>query len=635
MIYLSTYDEKDTGFYSSSRSDYLDAPNSLNTAFYLGAGSFNKAYGLLDVSNYTADSDAYNLGSLSAGTYTVTASSSGWFYGSGYSSFNTPSVTILNYLGVAVYASGFSNSKTFSVSTAGTFYAVVTGGTSEASQYELSYTYTPPTNSTVVSNIYLTGIPSVGNTMSVSGTYSDANGTLTSVLTYKWYVGGTLVSNQTSYTIQSNDAGKYIWCIIQYRDDAGYLETFGPPYVSISNSTPADTTAPTVSTFSPTDASTGVAVGSNIVLTFNETIARGTGNIEIRSGSATGTLVESFNAASSSLLTFSSSTLTINPTASLSSSTKYFVVVASGTVKDSAGNSYAGISTYDFTTAAAVAGITGTSGSDTLTGTTGIDTMNGLAGNDVLSGLAGLDVMNGGEGSDIYLIALSTAHPGAEINDTGLSGTDEVRYSATSGTLTLYAGDLGLETVVLGTGTASVAVTTATSSVSVNASAVVNGLTITGNNGINTLTGTSFADTIIGNSGNDILVGGLGNDALRGGLGKDKMTGGAGLDTFRFETAPSASTNLDTIVDFSLVDDTIELENGIFTALTATGALNATSFRSGAGIITAADANDYLIYNTTTGFLYYDANGSATGAAIQIATLTGKPLLTASDFLII
>ena len=279
--------------------------------------------------------------------------------------------------------------------------------------------------------------------------------------------------------------------------------------------------------------------------------------------------------------------------------------------------------------------LAGFAGNDTLYGYAGNDRLEGWSGDDFLNGGAGKDVMNGGEGSDIYLMALSTEHPGAEINDTGLSGTDEVRYSATSGTLTLYAGDLGLETVVLGTGTASVAVTTATSAVSVNASAVVNGLTITGNNGINTLTGTGFADTIIGNSGNDILVGGLGNDVLRGGLGKDTMTGGAGLDTFRFETAPSASTNLDTIVDFSLADDTIELENAIFTALTATGALNATSFRSGAGIITAADANDYLIYNTTTGFLYYDANGSATGAAIQIATFTGKPLLTASDFLII
>jgi Ca2+-binding RTX toxin-like protein len=169
----------------------------------------------------------------------------------------------------------------------------------------------------------------------------------------------------------------------------------------------------------------------------------------------------------------------------------------------------------------------------------------------------------------------------------------------------------------------------------VNASAVTNALTLTGNNGINTLTGTSYADTLIGNGGNDILVGGLGNDRLLGGLGKDTLTGGAGLDTFRFDTAPNATTNLDTIADFSLVDDTIELENAIFTALTVTGTLNAANFRSGAGVITAADSNDYLIYNTTTGFLYYDANGSATGAAIQIATFTGKPLLTASDFWVV
>ncbi len=61
----------------------------------------------------------------------------------------------------------------------------------------------------------------------------------------------------------------------------------------------ADTTAPTVSTFSPTDGATGVAVGSNIVVTFSETIARGTGNIELRAGSALGTIVETFNAATS------------------------------------------------------------------------------------------------------------------------------------------------------------------------------------------------------------------------------------------------------------------------------------------------------------------------------------------------
>ena len=113
---------------------------------------------------------------------------------------------------------------------------------------------------------------------------------------------------------------------------------------------PADITAPTVSIFNPADAATGVAVGSNITLTFNEAIQKGTGNIEIRQGSATGTLVESFAAATSTRLTFSGSTLTIDPTSDLANGTQYFVTFANGSVKDMAGNSYAGTTTYDFTT---------------------------------------------------------------------------------------------------------------------------------------------------------------------------------------------------------------------------------------------------------------------------------------------
>ena len=111
-----------------------------------------------------------------------------------------------------------------------------------------------------------------------------------------------------------------------------------------------DTTTPIVSSFSPADGATGVAVGSNIVLTFSEAVVKGTGNIEIRTGSASGNLVESFNAASSSRLTFSGSTLSIDPTNDFASNTNYFVTFAAGTVKDAAGNSYAGISTYDFRT---------------------------------------------------------------------------------------------------------------------------------------------------------------------------------------------------------------------------------------------------------------------------------------------
>jgi hypothetical protein len=134
---------------------------------------------------------------------------------------------------------------------------------------------------------------------------------------------------------------------------------------------PADFTAPTVLTFSPGDGGTGVAVGSNIVLTFSESIQRGSGFISIHAGSPGGSVVESFDAAGSANLLFSGSRLTIDPTWNLSSSTQYYVTFDPGTVKDMAGNSYAGTSVYDFTTAVfdnTAPTVTGFSPGDGLTG---------------------------------------------------------------------------------------------------------------------------------------------------------------------------------------------------------------------------------------------------------------------------
>ena len=110
-----------------------------------------------------------------------------------------------------------------------------------------------------------------------------------------------------------------------------------------------DTTAPTVSTFSPSDGATVVAVASNIVLAFSEAIQRGTGSIVLKN--AAGTTIETFDAATSNLLSISGSTLTINPTRDLVNSTNYYVTFASGNIKDLTGNAYAGTTTYNFTTA--------------------------------------------------------------------------------------------------------------------------------------------------------------------------------------------------------------------------------------------------------------------------------------------
>lgn len=64
--------------------------------------------------------------------------------------------------------------------------------------------------------------------------------------------------------------------------------------------------------------------------------------------------------------------------------------------------------------------------------------------------------------------------------------------------------------------------------------------------------------------------------------------------------------------------------------------MSANNFISGAGLTHAADADDYLIYNTTDGSLYFDADGSGTGGTAQLITTLGNlALLTNFDFTII
>jgi serralysin len=99
-------------------------------------------------------------------------------------------------------------------------------------------------------------------------------------------------------------------------------------------------------------------------------------------------------------------------------------------------------------------------GSGNLSGTGNAlaNTLRGNAGINVLDGNAGVDVLDGGEGSDIYLVGLASDHAAAEIADSGNVGSDEVRFAAsTSGTLTLFGGDRGIERVVIGRGLGEVA----------------------------------------------------------------------------------------------------------------------------------------------------------------------------------
>ena len=87
-------------------------------------------------------------------------------------------------------------------------------------------------------------------------------------------------------------------------------------------------------------------------------------------------------------------------------------------------------------------------------------------------------------------------------------------------------------------------------------------------------------DFLAGNSGANIINGFSGNDTIRGGLGNDTLTGGAGLDIFQFLTAPNTNANRDVITDFNTADDTIQVDNAVYTLIGANGALAAGLFKN-------------------------------------------------------
>jgi Ca2+-binding RTX toxin-like protein len=136
-----------------------------------------------------------------------------------------------------------------------------------------------------------------------------------------------------------------------------------------------------------------------------------------------------------------------------------------------------------------------------------------------------------------------------------------------------------------------------------------------------------------GEAGSDRLEGGRGDDLLDGGLAADLLSGGSGADSFQFSTA-LGSDNVDQITDLDVIDDLILLDSLIFQGAGPDGALAFGAFyKSAAG--TAYDASDRIIYDTDSGALSYDADGSGEGTAILFAQLGTNLNLTADNFVII
>jgi Ca2+-binding RTX toxin-like protein len=100
---------------------------------------------------------------------------------------------------------------------------------------------------------------------------------------------------------------------------------------------------------------------------------------------------------------------------------------------------------------------------------------------------------------------------------------------------------------------------------------------------------------------------------------------------------PNASTNRDSITDFNSTDDVIQLSSSIFTSIPVgtNGFMLGTALYAADGATQANDASDRIIYNKTTGALYYDKDGTGSVAAVHFATLTTKPAIIAADFLVV
>ncbi|MGO4386528.1 right-handed parallel beta-helix repeat-containing protein [Microvirga sp. 2YAF29] len=209
----------------------------------------------------------------------------------------------------------------------------------------------------------------------------------------------------------------------------------------------------------------------------------------------------------------------------------------------------------------------------------------------ILDGMGGADHMEGGLGNDTYYVD----HWGDQVVENRGGGIDRV-YSSVSYTLSPEVEQL------FGTGADAIA-----------------------------LSGNALNNTIVGNSARNVLRGGSGHDMLNGGLGNDRLIGGAGKDTFVFDTKLSRSANVDIISGYNVKDDTIRLDNAIFKKLgSKTGKLKEAFFKIGA----AEDRNDHVLYDSKSGYLRYDADGSGKGAAIVFAKLSPKLKMTHHDFFV-
>ncbi|MBD1852706.1 calcium-binding protein [Leptolyngbya sp. FACHB-711] len=233
--------------------------------------------------------------------------------------------------------------------------------------------------------------------------------------------------------------------------------------------------------------------------------------------------------------------------------------------------------------------LSGGDGNDVLRGGDGNDVLRGDNGDDHLNGGSGNNQLTGGSGNDVYYVENATT----AIFEAVSGGYDGVR-STVSYTLTAEVEILALDGF-----------------------SAING------------TGNGLDNSIHGNVANNSISGGGGNDYLAGLGGNDIITGGSGQDGFLI-TAPHQG--IDTIKDFSVVDDSFCIERTGFGAGLAAGVITTDQFRIGSS---AQDGSDRFIYNKGTGAVYFDADGIGGTSQIQIAKISTGLAMTNRDFFVV
>ncbi len=180
------------------------------------------------------------------------------------------------------------------------------------------------------------GTPTI--TLNIGGTYVNANysagsGSNALVFSYTILAGQNDANGISILPTMTLNGGAVT-------DAAGNNATLTFTAITDNLNYKVEAVAPTLTSSSPTDNTTAMAPGSNIVLTFSETVLAGSGNIVISNGAGD---TRTVSISDTSQVSISGNTVTINLAADLTKFV-YNVQMAAGVLTDAVGNPYAGIS---------------------------------------------------------------------------------------------------------------------------------------------------------------------------------------------------------------------------------------------------------------------------------------------------